>query len=76
MLFRSWGAETVRGSLDAAAKAEVRANAHLIAAAPALFAACEALLGEIGKPDGYVDSDVLDTARAALARARGEEEPI
>jgi hypothetical protein len=47
--------------------AECDANAHLIAAAPDLFAACEAALN--GTP---FDESYRDKCKAALAKARGE----
>jgi hypothetical protein len=52
---------------------ETSANAHLIAAAPDLMAACEAFV----KADystwllKYVDA--IDAAKAAIAKARGEK---
>lgn len=57
------------------------ANAHLIAAAPELYDALEVICG--GSEDvsntaiivGYEATTVLEQARAALARARGEQVP-
>jgi len=46
---------------------EATANAQLIAAAPELYEALEALL------DDFEDTDEANNARAVLARARGEE---
>jgi hypothetical protein len=62
---------------------EDRANAHLIAAAPSMYAALEALVtvnenwntsvsNVIHRPPNWNDS-YLDKARAALAKARGEQ---
>jgi len=51
---------------------ETRANARLIAAAPELLESCEKLLGAIecwiANPE-----DVVANARAAIAKAKGEE---
>ena len=50
---------------------DVRANAHLIAAAPDLYAALYALLkANLSCDDDNIDA--ADAARAALAKARGE----
>ena len=49
-----------------------RANAHLIAAAPELYVALEALIKECdmcGHPD---EPEAVEIARSALAKARGE----
>lgn len=46
------------------------ANAHLIAAAPDLYAALHALVWDGPAVD---DSPLWEAARAALAKARGEE---
>lgn len=51
------------------------ANAHLIAAAPDLYEALEAVLRDVGaeKDFGFQDvDDIYTKARAALTRARGE----
>lgn len=53
------------------------ANATLAAAAPELYAALDSLLGRINECDAaeeidYGDTSYTDTARAALAKARGE----
>jgi hypothetical protein len=50
---------------------EIFANARLIAAAPDLFEALEALLGAIEREE--IIYDALTCARAALAKALGEE---
>lgn len=56
---------------------EAEANAHLIAASPALYDALEALLDDIGEAgsDGYCENSIhiveVRAARAALALARG-----
>lgn len=63
--------------------AEGKANAYLIAAAPDLLEALDALVkinedhnnsiqGVIGTPPGWSDS-YLDAARKALAKARGQQ---
>ena len=63
--------------------AEGKANAYLIAAAPDLLEALDALVkinedhnnsiqGVIGTPPGWNDS-YLDAARKALAKARGQQ---
>jgi hypothetical protein len=55
-----------------AAKSEAVANARLIAAAPALLAALQALVGEadLGEIDYEDDTrELLDAARAAIAKA-------
>ncbi len=54
------------------------ANAHLIAAAPDLFAALDAICGDLanftGAPSDYADwiNPRFRAGRAALAKARGE----
>lgn len=51
----------------------IEANAALFAAAPDLYAACEALLDVVGEINAERRSfEALDDARAALAKARGE----
>ena len=61
------------GCMDNPARwAVVQADARLIAAAPDLLAACQALLSQIewgGAPDG----PATQNARAAIALATGEE---
>jgi hypothetical protein len=55
------------------------ANARLIAAAPALLAACEAALTVLAPfewtdlPDGYAVKATVDMLRAAIAQAQGGE---
>ena len=66
MIARLQSAEHINGI----AKDELVANAHLIAAAPDLYAALDGLLGlldagSLYEPQAYA-------ARAALAKARGE----
>ena len=56
----------------------VRANAHLIAAAPAMYEALQALLALIGDEDlpdnGELSgASICDFARSALAQAEGRE---
>ena len=58
-------------------RAELHANARLIAAAPELYAALEALLFRcefyLGKwSAGYTDDAIMIAAGKALAKARGE----
>jgi hypothetical protein len=52
---------------------ENKANAQLIAAAPDLLAACEALLAERPETAGFMAwmNDREDQVRAAVAKARG-----
>lgn len=57
------------GGNDAPPRDEAIANMHLIAAAPELYAALERMLG----PAGYAgDNSIIQQAKAALAKARGE----
>lgn len=49
------------------------ANAHLIAAAPELFAALDAVINGVGDGFGRISPEEHDQALAALAKARGEE---
>lgn len=60
--------------------AQALANAHLIAAAPDLLAACEAIVLYDERPDDGPNAGIqmmadyataLDAARAAIAKARG-----
>lgn len=54
------------------AEETMEANAHLIAAAPELYVALEALIKECdmcGHPD---EPEAVEIARSALAKARGE----
>lgn len=58
-----------------AAKVEAEANARLIAAAPDLLAALQALVGEadLGEIDHEDETRrLLDVARAAIAKATGQ----
>lgn len=57
---------------------ENEADANLIAAAPDLYAALAAMIADaercgIGDLADQMDADVVAKARAALARARGEQ---
>ena len=52
----------------------MEANARLIAAAPDMLAALEAIMGERWSPGGRSEH-VSDLARAAIAKARGEGRP-
>ena len=60
--------------IDGIAKDELIANAHLIAAAPDLYAALERALNFIANTEGEMGEPLScgDIARAALAKARGE----
>lgn len=51
---------------------ETRANARLIAAAPELLAALEAMLN-YANLGAYERADAVKAARAAIAKAKGEE---
>lgn len=54
--------------------AEAEANAHLIAAAPAMLAALETMVRIYGDPeycDGETPPEIIE-ARAAIAQAKGE----
>lgn len=48
------------------------ADAHLIAAAPDLLAALVAILKDIAANDGDLAADVFQTAKAAIAKVKGE----
>lgn len=64
---REWENEGVQGeSLD-----EANANANLIAAAPDLYEALEALVLNLEEGD-FISTTRIDAAIAALAKARGE----
>lgn len=55
---------------------ELEANAHLIAAAPDLLAACEAAVAALDENATFSPSDrltLLDTLRLALTKAAGEK---
>ena len=54
-------------------KAEVKANARLIAAAPELLAALEAVLSQIDPKDTPVGLGNILNARAAIAKAKGAQ---
>ena len=56
---------------DGAYAVENEASAHLIAAAPDLYEALESLVDEVTN-HGEADGAILDSARAALTKARGE----
>ena len=65
----------ISGGFSKPDSSEAEANAHLIAAAPDLFAALEALREHHCDGVCYADEDhttVLAQVAAALARARGE----
>ncbi len=55
-------------------QSEIDANAHLIAAAPDLYAALDMLLLQCGEWDSThdIDDKTYEEARVALAKARGE----
>jgi hypothetical protein len=48
------------------------ANAHLIAAAPELYAALDLALSHMSEPDCVIWRDIQSRAKSALAKARGE----
>lgn len=50
---------------------EMRANAHLIAAAPEILEALEMML-EMSEMSGFGKAAAEDVARAAIAKAKGE----
>jgi hypothetical protein len=50
-------------------------NARLIAAAPDLLEACEALLEAYEFTIAPMHSEAIDKARAAIAKAKGEAQP-
>ena len=49
----------------------VEANAHLIAAAPAMYAALTAITDKLGETDAVIVSVMREIAKAALAQAEG-----
>jgi hypothetical protein len=51
--------------------AEAEANAHLIAAAPDMYAALDRLVANLSEGD-FISTTRIDEAIAALAKARGE----
>lgn len=51
---------------------QTKANAHLIAAAPDLLEALQALMDDNSALDGMYWADCCDKARAAIAKATGE----
>lgn len=65
--------------LTDAERAEFQANAHLIAAAPDLLAACEKLYAALreytDEGETAAQSAVLEMAEAAIARAEGKAPP-
>jgi hypothetical protein len=62
----------LEGALVQADDAENEANAHLIAAAPCLYEALEAVDRMFSAPGRINKNAVRDKVRAALSRARGE----
>ena len=69
-----WDVQT-EGGKDLVAFNLREANAHLIAAAPELYAALDAALGaliECGCDDNDMGASAIASARLALSRARGE----
>ena len=68
-----WGLSTTRAAMEnrPGYRAECNANAHLIAAAPELYDALEALL-DSPYADPHGEKERM-AARAALAKARGEK---
>lgn len=72
--FDEWQVATVWGGSN-----HTTATAHLIAAAPDLYGALEALHRQalqstVSDPANEYGREALDAARAALAKARGETE--
>ena len=67
---KTWGGEVV-ADLGEAPDAN-RANARLIAAAPELLAALR-VIAEDGKRNGWIPSFHWGEARAAIAKAEGEQ---
>jgi hypothetical protein len=62
-------------SAGASTKEEALANAHLISAAPDLLEALERAENALNwfiNDEGECDIEALDTARAAIAKAKGE----
>jgi len=60
------------GAYKVRTEAEAVANARLIAAAPELVKALENLVEDCCKPQHLQEISVLEAARAALRKARGE----
>lgn len=62
--------------LTDAANSRARANAHLIAAAPELYEACDAWIRwldpetEFSEDDAEIEREILDRMKAALSKAR------
>jgi hypothetical protein len=52
--------------------AECEANAHLIAAAPALLESCQSLVDAMGKALAYIPDDKAELIEAAIAQATGD----
>lgn len=66
-------AEAVKPANSSAAYIDHIANAHLIAAAPDLLAACEEMEAQLGSGDDYTKwEDAKAQLLAAIAKARGE----
>lgn len=49
-----------------------KANARLIAAAPELMAALEEFIGAVDAGCAFKDASIVEYARAAIAKAKGE----
>ena len=49
------------------------ANAHIIAAAPAMYAALTAITDKLGETDAVIVSVMREIAKAALAQAEGSK---
>jgi hypothetical protein len=62
----------------ACTKEEMKANASLIAAAPDMLKALEEALTDSSFEDGHakLTMDTLDLIRAAIAKARGEQDNV
>lgn len=67
--FECCGSPDVQGDYFEVAQTSER-DAHLIAAAPDLYAALEALVDDFGDAEG----DLINAAKSALAKARGDQQ--
>jgi hypothetical protein len=66
-------AEAVKPANSGAAYIDADANAALIAAAPELLAACEAMAAQLGGGDSFTQWEAAKAQMlAAIAKARGE----
>jgi hypothetical protein len=66
-------AEAVKPANSSAAYIDHIANAHLIAAAPEMLAACEAIAAQLGGGDSFTQWEAAKAQLlSAIAKARGE----